>query len=56
MDRHIRSRPRPSAARPPRPPLATSSHDTIGTVSFQSLTFRGEIFDPLMPSLIDSGR
>jgi dienelactone hydrolase len=35
------------------PPLATLSHDTTGAVSFQSLTFRGEIFDPLMPPLIE---
>jgi dienelactone hydrolase len=35
------------------PPLATLSHDTTGAVSFQSLTFRGENLDPVMPPLLE---
>lgn len=35
------------------PPLATLSQDTTGAISFQSLTFRGDRFDPLMPPPVE---
>ncbi len=35
------------------PPLATLSQGTTGTISFQSLTFSGHLWDPFMPPLVE---
>jgi dienelactone hydrolase len=35
------------------PPLATLSQGTTGTISFQSLTFPGHLWDPFMPPLVE---
>lgn len=35
------------------PPLTTLSQGTTGTISFQSLTFPGHLWDPFMPPLVE---